>query len=78
VTVTGLPAIVSVAVRVLVVVLAVTATVTVPLPVPVLPPVMDTHALPPVAVQVQLAGALTVTEAALAVAPIAMADVDSV
>jgi len=78
VTVTDLPAIVSVAVRVLVVELAVTATVTVPLPVPELPAVMETHVLPPVAVQVHPAGAPTVTEAVLGVAPTAMADVDSV
>jgi hypothetical protein len=78
VTVTGLPAIVSVAVRVLVVELAVTATVTVPLPVPVLPPVMETHVLLPVAVQVHPAAALTVTDAVLAVAPTEMAAVDSV
>ena len=73
-----MPAIVSVAVRVLVVVLAVTAIVTVPLPVPELPAVMETHVLLPVAVQVHPAGALTVTEAVLAVAPTAMADVESV
>jgi len=79
VTVTGLPAIVSVAVRVLVVELAATETVTVPLPVPELPFVIEAHAAPLVAVQVHpVVGALTVTDAVLAEAPTEMATVDSV
>jgi len=78
VTVTALPAIVRVAERVLVVELAATETVTVPLPVPELPPVMEAHAAPLAAVQVQPASVLTLTDAVFAVAPTAMADVESV
>ena len=62
VTVTGLPAIVSVAVRVLVVVFAVAEKLTVPLPAPVLPLLIVSQLVLLVAVQEQVLPAVTPTD----------------